>query len=114
MIDQKGAVLSHEWYVDEDYVPTLGIKMVAGRNFSKDMATDSSAVIINEAFAKLLGYSNPLNQFIYAPANNELTKINRLHIIGVMKDFNFKSLRENVPPLLINLARQHGRIEHPH
>ena len=104
VIDQKGAVLSNEWWVDEDYVPTLNIKMVAGRNFSGDMATDSSAVLINEAFAKLFGYSQPVGQFVYAPANSQLTKTNKLHIIGVMKDFNFKSLRENVPPLLVNLA----------
>jgi len=108
VFDQKGAVLSHEWDVDEDYFPTLGIKIVAGRNFSRDMATDSSAVIINETFAKLLGYSNPIDQFVYAPANNQLTKFNRFHIIGVMKDFNFKSLRENVPPLLVNLAPNMG------
>ncbi len=104
VIDQKGAVLSHEWWVDEDYVPTLSIKIVAGRNFSKDMATDSSAVLINESFAKLFGYSQPVGQFVYAPADSKLSKTNKLHIIGVMKDFNFKSLKENVPPLLVNLA----------
>ncbi len=104
VIDQKGAVLSHEWWVDEDYIPTLSIKMIAGRNFSKDMATDSSAVLINESFAKLFGYSHPVGQFVYAPADSKLSKTNKLHIIGVMKDFNFKSLRENVPPLLVNLA----------
>jgi len=108
VIDQKGAVLSHQWYVDEDYIPTLNIKMIAGRNFSKDMATDSSAVIINVAFAKLLGHSNPVDQFVYSPANNQLTKITRFHIIGVMKDFNFKSLRDNVPPLLFNLTHNMG------
>jgi len=108
VIDQKGAVLSHQWYVDEDYIPTLSIKMIAGRNFSKDMTTDSSAVIINEAFAKLMGYSNPIDQFVYTPANNQLTKVTRLHIVGVMKDFNFKSLRDNVPPLLFNLTPNMG------
>jgi putative ABC transport system permease protein len=108
VIDQKGAVLSHSWDVDEDYIPTLGIKMMAGRNFSKDMATDSSAVIVNEAFAKLFGYSNPVNQFVYAPANSQLTKVTRLHIIGVVKDFNFKSLRDNVAPLLISLTHNMG------
>jgi len=108
VIDQKGAVLSHQWYVDEDYIPTLGIKIIAGRNFSKDMATDSSAVIINEAYAKLLGYQNPVDQFVYTPANAQLTQVTRLHIIGVMKDFNFKSLRDNVPPLLFNLTPNMG------
>jgi putative ABC transport system permease protein len=108
VIDQKRAVLSHQWNIDEDYIPTLGIKMIAGRNFSKDMATDSAGVIVNEAFAKLLGYSNPVNQFVYQPANDQLTKMSKYRIIGVMKDFNFKSLRDNVPPLLVNLAPNMG------
>jgi len=108
VIDQKEAVLSHEWFVDEDYVSTLGIKMVAGRDFSKEMATDSSAAIVNESFAKLLGDKNPVGQFVYTPANSLLTKLNRLHIIGVMKDFNFRSLKENVPPLVLNIAPNQG------
>jgi putative ABC transport system permease protein len=110
VVDQKRAVLTHQWDVDEDYIPTLGIKMVSGRNFSKDMATDSSGVIINEAFAKLLGYSNPLNQFVYAPADNMVTKMNKYHVIGVMKDFNFKSLRDNVAPLLFNLSNDDAEM----
>lgn len=108
VIDQKGAVLSHEYFVDEDYIPTLGMKMAAGRNFSKEIGTDASAVIINEAFAKLLGYANPVDHFIYSPANNELTKTNRLHVVGVVKNFNFKSLKDNVAPLLINLTPNMG------
>ena len=108
VVDQKNAVLSHEWFVDEDYVSTLGIKMVAGRNFSKEMATDSSAAIVNESFAKLLGDKNPVGQFVYTPANSLLTKLNKLHIVGVMKDFNFRSLKENVPPLVLNIAPNQG------
>ncbi|HZY39943.1 MAG TPA: ABC transporter permease [Mucilaginibacter sp.] len=108
VIDQKEAVLSHQWYVDEDYIPTLHMQILAGRNFSKDMATDSSAVIINEAFEKLLGYKNPLDHFIYTPANSQLTKLNKLHIVGVVKDFNFKSLKDNVPPLVLNFQPNMG------
>jgi putative ABC transport system permease protein len=74
------------------------------------MATDSSAVLINEAFAKLFGYANPVGQFVYSPANSQLTKTNKYHIIGVMKDFNFKSLRENVPPLLVFLTPNMGLL----
>jgi putative ABC transport system permease protein len=108
VIDQKEAVLSHQWYVDEDYIPTLHMQMIAGRNFSKDMVTDSSAVIINEAFAKLLGYKNPLDHFIYTPANSQLSKLNKLHIVGVVKDFNFESLKDNVPPLVLNFQPNMG------
>jgi putative ABC transport system permease protein len=100
--DQKHAVLTSNWSVDEDFIPTLGLKMLAGRNFSRNMATDTAAVIINEAFAKMLGYSNPINQLVYSPADATITKTIKYRIIGVVKDFNFKSLRDNVTPMLFN------------
>jgi putative ABC transport system permease protein len=110
VLDQKRAILTQEWSVDEDYINTLKIKMIAGRNFSKDMATDSSGIIINEAATKLLNFSNPINQFLYDPANNMVTKINKLHIIGVMQNFNFKSLRDNVTPLIFTLSEDRGAL----
>ncbi len=103
VIDQKRSVLTFNWNIDEDFIPTLGIKMAAGRNFSKDMATDSMGVVINEAFAKQLGYANPINQPLYTPADQMVTKTDQYHIIGVVKDFNFKSLRTNVTPLVFQL-----------
>jgi putative ABC transport system permease protein len=110
VFDQKRAVLTGQWNVDEDYIPTLGIKMAAGRNFSKDMMTDSSGVVINGACAKLLGYSNPVGQFLYAFADQSGKKVIKYHIIGIMKDFNFKSLRDNVTPLLFNLHEDRGAL----
>ena len=66
------------------------------------MPTDSDAVIINEAAAKLLSYANPLNQLLYAPADNSLKTIDTYHIIGVIKDFNFQSLRKNVTSMALH------------
>jgi putative ABC transport system permease protein len=108
--DQKRTLLSQNWTVDEDYVPTLQLKLIAGRNFSKQMATDSSAMIINEAAAKQLGFANPINQILYAPQNNMVTKVKPYHIIGVIKDFNFQSLRDNVTPLLLMLDNNTGAL----
>ena len=51
--------------MDNDYIPTLGMKIIAGRNFSKDMPTDSQAVIINKEMADQLGYTNPLGKNNY-------------------------------------------------
>jgi putative ABC transport system permease protein len=109
-LDQKRAVHSQRWSVDEDYLGTLGIKLKSGRNFSREMPTDSSAVIINEAAAKLLSYANPLDQLLYAPADNLLKKINTYHIIGVIKDFNFQSLRKNVAPMALILDEDRGAL----
>jgi putative ABC transport system permease protein len=101
VLDQKQAIVSQPWDVDEDYIPALGIKMVAGRNFSKQMATDSMAIIINETAAKHMGFNNPLNQIMYVPQDNMAKLMKPFRIIGVMKDFNFRSLRENVMPLIL-------------
>ena len=100
IFDQKRSIVSRDWGVDEDYIPTLGIKMAAGRNFSKDMLTDSTGLVINKAAANLLGYTNPLNQMLYLPQGNKAETMKAYHIIGVMNDFNFRSLRENVAPLI--------------
>jgi putative ABC transport system permease protein len=108
--DAKRAVLTYDWNIDEDFIPALGIKMAAGRNFSKDMAGDTAAVIINEAFAKLINYPNPVNQPLYEPADATITKTIKLKIIGVMKNFNFKSLRENITPMLFSYSNDPGRL----
>jgi putative ABC transport system permease protein len=100
---QKQALSTQFWEVDEDYLNTLGMKLASGRNFSDQMLTDSSAVIINEAAAKLLGFSNPLNENIYEGKTP-------YHIIGVIKDFNFESLRNNVSPLMLRLAANRGKV----
>jgi len=109
-LDQKRAVHSQRWSVDEDYLNTLGMRLKAGRNFSRQMPTDSSAVIINEAAAKMLSYDDPLNHLLYAPADNFLKKINTYHIIGVIRDFNFQSLRQNVTPLILQLQPDPGAL----
>jgi putative ABC transport system permease protein len=110
VLDQKKSLGTQFWGIDEDYIPTLGIKMAAGRNFSKEMKADTTGLIINEAAAKLLAFSNPLNQMLYVPQDNMAKVMKGYHIIGVMKDFNFKSLRENVTPLIFNLNGSTGTL----
>ncbi len=110
VMDLKKAFPAQFWSVDEDYIPTLGMKMVAGRNFSKEMATDSSGVIINETAAKKMGMSGPVNKFLYVPMDSYAKHLKVLHIIGVIKDFNFSSLRENVTPMLLTLSEDRGAI----
>jgi putative ABC transport system permease protein len=88
------------WPVDEDYLPTLGIKLSIGRGFSKILPTDSSAIIVNETAAKMLNIADePLNQTIY---KGDLKK--EFHIIGVVKDFNFSSLKDNITPVALLLT----------
>ncbi|QEC44989.1 ABC transporter permease [Pseudobacter ginsenosidimutans] len=98
------------WAVDEDYVPTLGMEMAAGRNFSRDFPTDSSAVLINEAAAKIFGYTNPVGQTIYMPDGYIGSSNSPYTIVGVVKDFNFNSMRETVGPLLLQNRFDRGSV----
>ena len=108
--DQKNSVLSQGWIVDEDYIATLGMKMQLGRNFSRDMPTDSTAIVINETAEKMLGFKSPINQLIYYPQDSKALVLKPYHIIGVIKDFNFQSLRANVTPLILFMGNNEGGL----
>ncbi|MBC7424241.1 MAG: ABC transporter permease [Ferruginibacter sp.] len=96
--------------IDEQYIPTLGIEMAAGRNFSPAFTTDSSAVIINEAAAKAFVLAgNGVGANLILMQGNDFTKVN-YHVIGVVKDFHFRSLHEAITPLLMVLKPEWGLI----
>jgi putative ABC transport system permease protein len=87
------------WKIDDAYLPTLGMRLVAGRNFSRDYGTDTAAVIINEAAAKLFAIEkDPLNKIVTLAWWQRSNR--KMKVIGVVKDFNFASLRDNVQPLV--------------
>ena len=106
IIDIKEDLLTEFWSVDENYINTMGITMVAGRNFSKDMATDSSAIIVNEAFVKKLGEKDPLNKTVYRFSYG----LQAFHIVGVMKDFNYESLKDKIEPAVLAYGPDNGAI----
>lgn len=110
VLDQKRALQTQNWPVDEDYVATLGIKLTAGRNFSRDMRTDTAAILINEAAAKQLNFKDPIGQYLYAPNDNLVKTMKQYHIIGVMKDFNYRSLRDNITPIVFYLDEDRGAV----
>lgn len=97
-----------QWKVDYDYLETYGIEIKEGRNFSQQFGSDSSAIILNETAVKQFGYTNPVGQKIYSigDGRNNLS----FTIIGVMKDFNFESLRQNIGSLGFILGRSTGSI----
>ena len=109
-LDQSTAMSMQNWRVDENYVPTLDLKIVQGRNFSPQFPTDSTALIINEAAAKFLATKDLLNKKLYRIKDNNPKDIIVYHIIGVMKNFNFNTLREVVTPLALILANDNGNI----
>ncbi|OOQ61841.1 ABC transporter permease [Mucilaginibacter pedocola] len=111
-LDQKNSIFPQSWEVDTEWIPTLDIKMAAGRNFAADRVSDSSAIIINEAAAKFLGYKNALGQTLYKSngGKTELSNTVKYEVIGVMKDFHYSSMHEKIEPLIIRLAENNGSI----
>jgi putative ABC transport system permease protein len=91
------------WYVDYDYIKTLGMQIIKGRNFSREFGGDSTSVIINETTAKTLGYTNPVGQKIYTSIDSKGATA-ALTIIGVVKNFNFETLHQDVGPLCFRLG----------
>ena len=106
--DPQTAINMQVWTIDEAYIPTLGMKLEAGRNFSSQFPTDSDALIINEAAYRFLGSPNITTKMLYAFVTPTITK--PVHIIGVVKNFNFKSMREVVTPLCFVLGRMNQNV----
>lgn len=84
------------YMVDDNFIPTLAITMVTGRNFSPDYA-DSTSVILNETAVKQIGWKDPIGKYLEYPGNNN----QRFKVIGVAKDFNVESLRNPVVPFAL-------------
>jgi putative ABC transport system permease protein len=81
---------------DEKFIEALDIKLKEGRYFSKEFSTDpQQAFVINEAAAKFLGWDNAIDKKIVSPLGQEGK------VVGVVKDFNYKSLHSKIEPLVI-------------
>ena len=102
---------TQEYHVDENYIPTFEMKMATGRNFSKNFATDSTGMIINQTAAKAFGWNDltAIGKTIIRENSNRGRDV-PFHVIGVVKDFNFQSLHEPITPLLMTLEPDYGLI----
>lgn len=95
---------NHEGYifanlnVDHDFIETLGLEVVAGRGFSPAHGTDSTAFIVNEALVRKMGWQEPLGKIIINPGAFKGP------IIGVVRDFHYASLHQEIQPAVLNLS----------
>jgi putative ABC transport system permease protein len=113
VMSNNPVVVTH-FFVDYNYLKTFDMKIVTGRGFSKEFSTDSSAVVINQAAVKLLGWKDPIGRKIGTilrsdydinhPALEEYT------IIGVVEDFNFSSLHSSVGALGMYVKKSNDLI----
>ncbi|HET6769603.1 MAG TPA: FtsX-like permease family protein, partial [Chitinophagaceae bacterium] len=93
------------WNIDHNYIPLMEMEIIKGRNFSKDFGTDSNATILNETAARLLGWEEPVGKKLYTFFQDGFgnTLISR-DVIGVVKNFHFESMKEDIGPLCFRLA----------
>ena len=106
-VAQNGLTMQR-WKIDYDYLKTMGIQLAEGRNFSQDYGDNASSVILNETAVKKMGYTNPIDNYIYTRNdNNQLTKYK---IIGVVKDFHYESFHQDIGPLCLLYGNSMGHV----
>jgi putative ABC transport system permease protein len=89
--------------VDPYYLPTLGIELVQGRNFDEHIASDSSSIIVNEALVRDMKWTDPLNEYLNW---QEDTVGLGSRIIGVVKDYHFRSLEQDIEPMFMSMDKK--------
>lgn len=108
--DKDGKILEMSaMKVDYDFVKTMGIKIIEGRNFSPEFSADlANSIIVNQTFVNLLSISEPIgkNPFEILKLKGMVYFKNYTNIIGVMKDFNSMPLRYNIMPVFLSLNPQ--------
>ncbi|MGM9507628.1 ABC transporter permease [Larkinella sp. GY13] len=103
-------VMTRFYFVDPEYIPTLGMHMVQGRNFSKQFPTDASGVILNETAVQALGWQkNPIGRELIGSTDDKGAYV-IYRVVGVVSDFHFESLRQKIGPLAMFLGRNSGNI----
>ncbi|MEM7185551.1 MAG: ABC transporter permease [Bacteroidota bacterium] len=90
------------WRVDYDYLSNMNMELVEGRFFSRSFGSDSTAIVLNETAARLTGFENPVGKKLYTTAGDN--SLITYEIIGIVKNFNYESLRQNVGALSLRLG----------
>ena len=101
VVDARNGFNMESWMVDEAYIPTMGMEIKRGRNFSKSFGADSTGVIINETTEKILGYTDPIGKKLYTIVDVQTGEVKAFTIIGVVKNFHFQTLKESIGPLCL-------------
>ncbi len=102
-INDKNSTTMQIWRVDYDYIKTLGMKIVKGRNLSREFSTDKTAAIINQRAARQFGWEEPMGKHLswVTSSQGDMTSYT---VIGVVEDFHYDSLRDTIGPLIMVLA----------
>ncbi|MFS4468658.1 ABC transporter permease [Maribacter sp. 2210JD10-5] len=109
-MNQENAIQMQTWLVDHGYIPTLDMKLVAGRNFDPQFTTDSTAIIINEATLPILGVGAEDALGMQISQDIELEVAQFYTVIGVVKNFHYESLREDIGALGLFMDESTGNM----
>ncbi len=92
--------------IDYDYVPTLGLQLVQGRNFTRGFPTDSAGVLLNETAVNDLGWghTDPIGKTIVRSGMHEFK------VVGVVRDFHYLSVKQKIAPLMLLLGNNFGGV----
>jgi putative ABC transport system permease protein len=106
----SGGMKAHNFYhfwVSYDYLKTLGIELIKGRSFNKGYPSDlSKAVIVNEKLVQAMGWDHPIGKRVIRRLPDKT--IFSGEVIGVVKDFNFRSLHNEIEPMFIRMQQNIG------
>ncbi len=105
----KRATSMQNWIVDYDYIQTLGMKIVQGRNFSKEYSSDTEAAIMNQAAVEHFGWDQPVGRKIGRMINDQGGSAS-YEVIGVVENFHFETLKDTIGPLVMFLGNSNARI----
>ncbi|TXN37776.1 FtsX-like permease family protein [Flagellimonas hymeniacidonis] len=116
---EAGSGIKHDgyifekWRVDHDYMNTLGMKIIVGRNFDRQLPTDSSSIILNESAVAMLGLQN--EDALGARLSHDFKRPDKenmeyLTVIGVVENFHFESLRNNINAMSLSLGRNSNKM----
>ena len=97
--------LAYGLTIDENFIPAMQIRMREGRNFFKDISSDSSSAIVNEAFIKKQGWQTGVGKRISRGADST-GKITYITIIGVIHDYHIYSLQHKIEPMIMQLPQR--------
>lgn len=99
-LENQAPILLNQVFVNYDFGKTYKLQLAEGRFFNPDIKSDSFACLINETAARIIGLSYPLGYHLEQPSFYK-KKEYTFQIIGVVKDFHFQSVEEEVEPLVI-------------
>jgi putative ABC transport system permease protein len=107
--DANSNIITSIMVADDQFIPTMDMKIIAGRNFSQEFA-DSLSMIVNEEMVRLLKWNEVVGRTISLQSGPNPTDLTAYKVIGVVKDFHFATIRHKLEPMFMLYNRDNGAL----